>query len=208
MVDEKMLEEMVGFMEKDSDIGMLSPVILYNKSHRIWFCGGELNRNTGLLYLWSLRKEWSVPANPTVRLCSFLAGCALLVRTDVFNSIKGLHEEYFLTSEESELCVRIADLGYKLGVYEGSVLYHKVSMSMGVGSPLQVYFLYRNKLFFVKRNAKYITVSDFIAIINYYLCGIVLNALKGKLSLSLAIMRGVKDFLLQRDGLGYYKGRL
>lgn len=206
--DKEILDKMASFMDTNLEMGMISPVILYNNSDKIWFCGGQLDRNTGILELWDSGEKWRDFANPSVRPCSFLAGCALFVRTHILSKTDGLFEPYFLTSEESELCVRIADMGYGLGVFEGAKIYHKISRSVGVQSPLGVYFLYRNKLFFAKRNAQNFGPAALFKIIRYYISGFIAYSIKGKFDLSVALMRGVRDFILGRDGMGFYNGKL
>ncbi len=79
---------------------------------------------------------------------------------------------------------------------------------MGVQSPLLTYFLYRNKLFFVRRNAINFSVSDICKITNYYLRSFIGLLRRGNYGAAMGIVRGVRDFALGRDGKGYYKEKL
>lgn len=177
--DVNILERMTQYLEENSQVGMISPVVLYEGTRSIWFGGGDVNRNTGIIKLWDHGKEYEKPGSEKASECSFLAGCALFMPIEVARKTGGFYEPYFLTSEESELCVRIMDYGYKLAVLESMSIYHKVSRSMGVESPLLVYFMYRNKLFFARRNAKSFTVWNLLEIVQYYLRGFLSFLKKG-----------------------------
>lgn len=206
--DDDILEKMSGYMEENADVGMVAPVILYEGTSDIWFAGGELDRNTGILALWDQDTEYTRGSKQEAIYCSFLVGCALFVRTEIVQKIGGFYQPYFLTSEESELCVNITDRGHKLAVLCNVSLFHKVSRSMGIQSPLLTYFLYRNKLFFVRRNAIDFSVSDLYKITNYYLRGFASLLRRGNYGAAMGIVRGVWDFVLGRDGKGYYKEKL
>ncbi|HAN22659.1 TPA: hypothetical protein DCP77_02670 [Candidatus Collierbacteria bacterium] len=57
-------------------------------------------------------------------------------------------ERYYLYFEDSDLGLRIKKAGYKL-IFDSNInLWHKVAQSSGIGSPLNDYFLTRNRLVF------------------------------------------------------------
>lgn len=206
--DADMLEKMSGYLEDNTDVGMLAPVTLYHDTNKVWFAGGELDRNTGILKLWGQGEEYTKDNEHEAVYCTFLVGCALFVRTELLQKIGGLYQPYFLTSEESELCVNIMDHGYKLAVLCNVSLFHKVSRSMGVESPLLTYFLYRNKLLFAKRNAVNFSVSDLFKITAYYLRGFLSAIKRGNYGAAMGVVRGVWDFILGKYDKGYYEGKL
>ena len=57
-------------------------------------------------------------------------------------------ERYCLYFEDSDLCKRVSLAGYKLVIDPNIKLWHKVAQSSGIGSPLNDYFLTRNRLLF------------------------------------------------------------
>lgn len=202
--NEDLLSDMADHMDSQKSLGMLSPTVLYNNTNRIWFGGGDIERNTGLVKLWNQGAEYDHPDHTGLIECTFLAGCALFVRVELMKSVGGLYEPYFLTSEESELCIRISDMGYKLAVVRDIYMQHKVSQSMGESSPLLVYFMYRNKLIFIKRNAENIRLGDIYKISMYIARGLSSFAFRGKPAQAMSLLRGVVHFLTGVEGKGYY----
>ncbi len=203
--DDDLLEKMSEYLENNLDVGMLAPVTLYHETNKIWFSGGELERNTGILKLWDQGEEYI--KHDAVN-CTFLVGCALFLKTDLIQKIGGFYWPYFLTSEESELCVNIMDRGYKLAILRNVSLFHKVSRSMGEQSPLLTYFLYRNKLLFAKRNRINFTVFDLCKILKYYVKGFLSSIKRGNFRAAMSVVLGVWDFVLGKYGKGYYEGEL
>lgn len=83
-----------------------------------------------------------------VRETDFVTGCLFVVRSDVLKEVGFFDERYCLYFEDSDLCQRTKKAGYKLIVDPHIKLWHKVAQSSGIGSPLNDYFLSRNRLLF------------------------------------------------------------
>lgn len=209
LIDNKLLvDSMVEYSEKHKDVGILSPVVLKYPEGTISFGGGNLDRNTGIIKLDKTNDKYISSSIESARMVNFIYGCSLFIKVDLLKKVDGFYEPYFLTSEESELCVKALDLGYKLVLLEHLYLYHKVSQSMVHGSFLWAYFLYRNKLFFIKRNAKAFSLADLIKVIIYYLRNLAGCLRMRNYSAATGIIRGVLDFALGREGKGYFEGKL
>ena len=52
------------------------------------------------------------------------------------------------------------------------------------------------------------SVSDLVKITSYYLRGFVFLVRRGNFGAAMGVVRGVWDFVLGKDGKGYYEGRL
>lgn len=210
--DATIIGRMIGYLESHIDVGIASPVILNYPERKIWFAGGHLDRNTGIITLekqgHDYNKSLTSSANESARSVTFLYGCALFIRADLLRKVDGFYEPYFLTSEESELCIRAMDLGYKLALLEDVYLYHKVAQSMVRGSFLWAYFLYRNKLIFVQRNAKEFSITDFFKIVLYYIRSLVGCLRRKNFPAATGIVKGVFDFVMGREGKGYFENKL
>jgi hypothetical protein len=79
-------------------------------------------------------------------------GCCMLIRKEVFEKIGYFYEPYFLTFEEIDFCVKAKKQGFKIICNPMSKIWHKVSSAMGKVSACGVYYGYRNRFLFVKRN--------------------------------------------------------
>jgi len=82
-----------------------------------------------------------------------VAGCAMLVRREVFTAIGGFTEDYFFGFEDLDFCFRAASAGFSTLVVADARVWHEGHASIGRGSPRLLYFAARNHLRFLARQA-------------------------------------------------------
>jgi len=160
------LNHLVNTIQSDSSIGMVGPKIYhYDKPDLIWSAGGYINFFKGKTAHYGLRQidhgQWD-----SGREVDYLTGCAQLIRADLFEKLAGYDESYYMYAEDTDLCVRLQLLGFKI-IYESkSKLWHKVSSSSGGGMTLyKVRNKIRSNFLFFRRYAKWyhwITIPFFI----------------------------------------------
>ena len=94
----------------------------------------------------------------------------MLIRRDVLDKLKGFDEKYFCYWEDTDLSVRCKDLGYKLFCSPTSILWHKVSASVGGSdSPTLVYYFTRNLIYFVRKHSNFLIYLIFLIwFLSYY----------------------------------------
>jgi glycosyltransferase involved in cell wall biosynthesis len=63
----------------------------------------------------------------------FVVGACFLIRTDVFRQVGGFDERYWLYGEESDLCRRVRDLGWRVRYVADATAFHEGGAS-GVGA--------------------------------------------------------------------------
>jgi N-acetylglucosaminyl-diphospho-decaprenol L-rhamnosyltransferase len=73
---------------------------------------------------WSKRYRRSDSANP-----DWVSGTAMVVRRDVFESLGGFDEGYFMYVEDLDLCWRARQLGHQVGLCSDAVVVHEVGGS-------------------------------------------------------------------------------
>lgn len=83
--------------------------------------------------------------------CDYVVGSALFASSAIFRQIGLFDARFFLTFEETDWCYRAKLKGYKSYCVPQAQLWHKVSSSLGAGSPLQHYFYLRNALLWGER---------------------------------------------------------
>lgn len=115
--------------------------------------GGVINFWTGIDRLWGARKPSRTPIRPT--RFSYIAGCSMLIKAKMFDTAGYFDPNYFLYSEEADFCTRVMKQGGRLGYVPEAVVHHKPSRSTGHLSPSYVYYFLRNKLLFMKKNARW-----------------------------------------------------
>jgi len=205
VVTENILTELAAFMEKNQNYGLIGPLThYYDDPGCVAFAGGDIDRNTGLITFISQNKQSDEIVGYFLP-CSFIAGAALFIRTGLLKKIGGFNNAYFLTSEESELCIKVKDLGYDLGVLNSCAIFHKVSKTMVAESELASYFIFRNKLHFIKNNRQGMQLSDIIKVVKYYLVCFLSFGLKKNYSACKGIIMGVMDFFRGKNGAGRFE---
>lgn len=155
IVEPDFLTPLIMEMEKDDTIGISAGKIMYFKEKDIlWSAGGYISnaRALGCHYGINMKDEGQFN---DIRECTFLTGCIQLIRGSVFKKVGMYNHEYFLYMEDVEFCKRVVEAGYKLKYVPTSKIYHKVSASTGGDeSPLQLYYLTRNRILFNKNNKR------------------------------------------------------
>ena len=85
-------------------------------------------------------------------LTPFVHGAAMLVSRKVLDISGLMDEQYFLYYEEFDWCARAQRDGFTAWYVAQSLVWHKESVSTGRYSPLKLYYLTRNRLYFMRRN--------------------------------------------------------
>lgn len=129
---------------------MVGPKIYFADSKKIWFAGGVMDLNN---VLGSHKGVDQIDSGQfdTQYEPDYLTGAAILVRADVFQKIGYFDERYFLYYEDSDFSFRARQAGFKLLYVPEAVVYHANAKSTGLGSPLQDYYITRNRMLFAAK---------------------------------------------------------
>jgi N-acetylglucosaminyl-diphospho-decaprenol L-rhamnosyltransferase len=101
---------------------------------------------------WFYRARWrQIVQEPQL----FVSGCSFLGRSRILRMMDGFDEGFFLYYEDADLCLRIARrFGCKpCRIVPHAVVWHEVSKGLGF-SPLQEYYNWRNRGWFLRRHAR------------------------------------------------------
>ncbi len=151
-VEPDFLEPLVSLMEKNSNIGMVTPKIVYFGTNIIQYAGSySINPFTG-----RGRKIGSMETDNgqynDVRETFLGHGAALLVSRKLIKTIGLMPELFFLYYEEHDWCESAKRAGFKIYYSGVTKVYHKESMSVGKNSILKTYYMNRNRVVFMRRN--------------------------------------------------------
>lgn len=156
VVEEKYLNELIKDTNCNQNVGIIGGKILYyNEPNKIWYAGGKLDLIRGSGY----HKNYNrIDKNSKGRIkTSFITGCLMLINKELLNADELLFEEYFLYVEDVDFCYSLFEKGIESFVNLDSVIYHKISSTInhtkGI-SPDAVYYLTRNRLYFMLRRQK------------------------------------------------------
>jgi len=158
--DKNLIKKLQKVIESDKRIGLVSPKIYFAKGfefHKsryrvkdkgkvIWYAGGSFDEDNVLAVHRGV-DEVDKGLYDEIEETGFASGCCFLVRTSVLNKIGFFEEGLFAYFEDLDFMIRAQEAGYKLYYCGGTYLYHKVSQTTGIGSPLSDYLLTRNRLY-------------------------------------------------------------
>ena len=123
----------------------------------------------------------------------------MLIKREAIEKVGLMPECFFLYYEELDWSMMFTNAGYEIWYEPACTIYHKESQSTGRNSKLRAYYLTRNRLLFIKRNRQ--GVTRYLSYI--YIIGIVIPRditkylLQRKFSLTIPILRGLKDFIIK-----------
>jgi GT2 family glycosyltransferase/glycosyltransferase involved in cell wall biosynthesis len=138
----------------DPDAGIAGPVVLHRSDPgRIAGAGMSFSSSTGRMRHHRAGAPWNEePAGRITRVAG-VDGCAMLIDRQVLDDVGLLHEDYFFTFEDLDLCLRARRVGYATVVAGDAVCYHAGSLSIGPRSAQRLYYATRNHLLLARRAA-------------------------------------------------------
>ncbi len=141
------LEKLLEAAAKNPRAGVLAPRVNYARDPElVWSQGIAVNRLTGrILTPHCGRPVAKAPGR--VEDVSAVSGAVMLVPRETFETVGLFDERYFLCFEDVDFCLRVRRTGKQVLVVPQSLVYHKVSVSMGgEGSSAIIYYSTRNQL--------------------------------------------------------------
>jgi len=205
VVDKNVVCELVRVISQNTKIGVVGPKMYYYRDpNRIWFAGAEINLLTS--------KTTYIGHNETdrgqynqIRETGHFPN-AFLVRKDVIEKIGDFDEQYFIMYEESDFCLRANKAGFSVLYVPTAKVWHDVPLPSetantlgyrGLGDKQRAYWLARNRILFMKKNARFysyiIFLSVFLPLFTLYYTSIII--LHRKLSILRGYLRGIYDGL-------------
>ncbi|MDP3469733.1 MAG: glycosyltransferase family 2 protein [Daejeonella sp.] len=150
-----LIEKLVAVLDSSPQVGAISPKILYFDEPGIIQYAGftEMNMNTGRNRCIGQMEEDLGQYDHTTGPTGFVHGAAMMIRKEAINKAGLMPELFFLYYEEMDWCEKIKKAGYEIWIEPKAAIYHKESMSVGKKSLLKEYFMCRNRILFIRRNA-------------------------------------------------------
>lgn len=188
-------------LASSNKIAGVSPLIRdYTEPHAIQFAGytklSSITLRNRAIGRGRINKD-RYPARRT----PYLHGAAMLVKKKVVDKLGPMPEDYFLYYEELDWCTYMNMEGYELWYDPACEVWHKDSSSTGKGSPLQCYYLSRNRLLYAYRNIfnwkLYLSILYQLAVV----CpkNILIALGKGEKEIAKAHWEGTKAFFKLRN---------
>lgn len=118
----------------------------------IWVLGADVDGRTASpirLHAGEPRSAWAEAAPFPV---DFAPGTAMLVPRVVYEAVGLMDEAFFLYFEEMDWGMHVRQRGYTTLAVPASVVWHKVSATLGTTSPIVDYYMLRNHLRLISRH--------------------------------------------------------
>ena len=150
-----LVETLARVLDLRSEVGIISPKIKYHfNKNLIQYTGyTEMNFYTGRNRCIGLKETDKGQYDHLNCQTAYCHGAAMMVRRAAIDKAGTMSESFFLYYEELDWCEQIRRAGYKAWINTDAVIYHKESVSVGKKSRLKTYFMNRNRILFIRRNA-------------------------------------------------------
>ena len=149
IIDKDAIKYLVETLE-DENAGIVGPKILFSDKKTIWYAGGifdtanVIGKHKGVDELDNEKYE-------KLEETDYVTGAAMFVSKEVFQKIGFFDEKYFLYYEDSDFSKRAKEAGFKVLYQPKAMVYHENAQSTGLGSPLQDYFITRNRMLYASK---------------------------------------------------------
>lgn len=145
LVDKNLLSCLVENAQKNSKLGILSPLIFGADGKEVWFSGGRID----WLRMRTIHRRDIFSQH--LRKSKFITGCAMFVKRDVFERIGLLDEDFFLYWEDADFCFRARKAGFETAVVSCCKIRHfEASENLNQN---KVYWLVLSALIFFQKNS-------------------------------------------------------
>lgn len=125
-VDGSCLKFLMSFMNQNPEFGIVTPKIYYyDKPDTIWNCGGKLTFTGKRKYYYINKKDNRHTLNGHHQI-SFVTGCALFSRSDIFRDYGPLSENFFFGEEDYEFSLKMKKNDVKMASLFCAKVYHKI----------------------------------------------------------------------------------
>jgi len=150
-----LIQKLVDTIAMHPKTGMISPKIRYFiEPNMLQYAGyTEMNFFTGRN---ACIGQFEIDNGQFDQLSGFTGfghGAAMMITREAINKVGLMAENYFLYYEELDWGARIKKAGFEIRLEMGALIYHKESVSVGKKSALKEFFMNRNRILFIRRNA-------------------------------------------------------
>lgn len=153
IADKEALNELIKPFKKGENIGATGSLILrYDDRSTIWFAGGIYKRFSGGTAHFLENKKYNSLMDTAIRTKKhdFLSGCSFMVSKKAVEKTGLIDDDLYLLFEEMDYFLRLKKNGFRWEMAPGSVIYHKVSRTLGL-SPVKLYYFSRNMIAISKK---------------------------------------------------------
>lgn len=154
IVEPDFLAPLLAALESRPDVGVVTPLVAErsNDSGHVWALGSSVDQRTAAVSRnhagepvasWQGRPPFEVDV---------ASGAAMLVKREAFECVGLMDEDFFLYFEEVDWSLAVRRARYHILAVPTSMVWHKVSATLGMTSPVVDYYMLRNHLRLIGRH--------------------------------------------------------
>lgn len=201
-IDQEALGHLIDL--SDAGVGITAPKIYYaDEPTRIWSVGGKRHPLT-LEKTGDARGEIDRGQWEEVLERDYIVGCAMLLSQHLLTKVGLFDERFFMYYEDSDLCLRGRQAGFRILLAPQAHVWHKVATSSGgTDSPNERYWMARSSVLFFH---KHVRGARWSIVLPYRTASAIKTTLRllanGKSQAARAYLRGLQDGLAEARKLG------
>jgi len=165
IIDSEAMINLVNIAEMDERIGFVSGKVYWYSRPNVLQTIGRMSHPITLVDEHHIGSgEIDDGQYDKIQDFDFIDDIFLLVRREVFETLGGYDSNFFLYYEETDWCARVRKYGFKIRYTPFAKIWHKGNIG-GPGdelSPKRHYYLCRNRIIFLKRNASPVQFRRFM----------------------------------------------
>lgn len=133
------------------DTIVVPKIYYHNPKNMLWFAGGAMVWRKGESEHWG-NYETDCGQYDMQKSITYSPTCCMLIHRTVFERIGFIDESVFMYFDDTDFCARVNNAGITILYVPKAVLWHKVSSAGGGSdSKIQVYYMTRNKLYYMDK---------------------------------------------------------
>lgn len=185
-LEEGCLKELVSFMEKRREVALVGPAVFKENKKDLESAGLFPTLSGFFCHLTKLltREPFEVFG---------ITGVAMLVRRSVFKKVGGFDRDFFLYSEDADLCTRVEISGGKIYVLPSAKVIHlRGQTSQRLDKSFVVYHAAKNRILLLLKSFSFPLLAIILPIHCWFLLlGSLFFLLSGKVGEAWAMVRGI-----------------
>lgn len=175
----------------DFDI-VIPKILVYSQKQLIWSAGAKWKRFPPRVVISGYLQKESNQYNQQ-KIIKYATGCAIMITKEALLKLGKFDEEYLSYFEDYDFFFRASQLNLRTLYQPQSIIYHKVSKTLGENSKKKWFFLGRNSVLFYLKNNRF----SFFHWLSYFLWVVIRDVLKGNFRLLPSFFQGVIDGINQ-----------
>ena len=132
IVSENFIDGLIDSINLKGNNNIFSPIIYYSADRqKIWYAGGLVKLAYGMIRHVNIRKKRNEFKINEIQSTDYITGCCMLISWELLHQLNGFNENFNMYGEDVDLCLRARKYGAKCYVIKKSIIWHKISQSIG-----------------------------------------------------------------------------